>query len=135
MSYVTGRLIDPESSTGRERLTIIKTATLAVVKTIPLGWRVYRLSISKDGLRLAALSTGRSGEKDRPEEQPVATVVDTTSNEVVATHRIAGRDVQYKVNKNVTMPLVDMLNSSTCRNCTSTTPASEVGRKSPCPLR
>ena len=67
------------------KLTVLDVESRKVLKTIPLGWRTFRMSFLKDGRYLLCYSMGRPGDKKTKKEPGSITIIDTERNETTAT--------------------------------------------------
>jgi DNA-binding beta-propeller fold protein YncE len=83
---------------GLGKLAVVDLISRTLLKTIPLAWNTKNVALTKNGRYLVCVSAGKGiSKKNAPEEHGSITIVDTTTNEAVATLS-AGRlgvDVAY----------------------------------------
>lgn len=66
------------------KITVVDTASRQVIKTIPVGWNVFKMSFLKDGKYLLCFSMGTEGSKKIKREPGSVTIIDTQKNDAVA---------------------------------------------------
>src|SRR5262249_39171080 len=83
---------------GKAELEIIDLAASQALRTIPLGWNVSGMTLSKNGSYLLCVSQGKV-EKKTDDDHGSVTIIDTHKNETVADALRRAPGVQAIVNQ------------------------------------
>lgn len=71
--------------TEPSKVTVIDVTSRQVVRTIPVGWNVFKMSFVKDGQYLLCFSIGNEGSKKIQREPGAVTIIDTNKRDAIAT--------------------------------------------------
>ena len=71
--------------TEASKVTVVDLGSRQVVRTISVGWNVFKMSLIKDGQYLLCFSMGREASKKIQRESGSVTIIDTTKRDAIAT--------------------------------------------------